>query len=38
MALHVLYPYAWIAMNSCQRMRDEMVASSCFGRMEKQIF
>jgi hypothetical protein len=37
MALHVLYSYAWIAMNSRQRTRGEVVVHSCFGRMEKPL-
>ena len=37
MALHVLYSYAWIAMNSRQRTRDEAVVHSYFGRMERPL-
>jgi hypothetical protein len=37
MALHILYSYAWIAKNSCQRTRDEVVVRSCFGRLEKPL-
>jgi len=37
MALHVLYSYAWIAMNSRQRTRDKAVVHSCFGRMERPL-